>query len=141
MDSTAKRVNYVTDSAKLLGLDNVTSVTMRAEEGGLLPEYRENFDYATARAVANLRVLSELCLPYVRVGGEFIAMKGKNAAFELHDAKKAIAILGGASARVEEIKITDGKTVEEHPLVVIEKRTKTPAAYPRPYAKILKKPL
>ena len=141
MDATAKRVAYVEESAKLLGLNNVTAVTMRAEDGAALPEYREKFDYATARAVANMQILSELCLPYVKIGGEFLAMKGKNAAFELKDAKWAIAILGGKDAKIEEIKLTNGELSEEHPLVIIEKKAKTPAAYPRPYAKILKNPL
>lgn len=141
MDATAKRVNYVEESAKLLGLDNVSTVVMRAEDGAAKPEYRECFDYATARAVANMQVLAELCLPYVKVGGEFLAMKGKNAAFELKDAKKAIAILGGGASRIEEMKLTDGSVTEDHPLVIVEKKTKTPTSYPRPYAKILKKPL
>ena len=88
-----------------------------------------------------MQVLTELCLPYVKVGGEFLAMKGKNAAFELKDAKKAVAILGGGTAKIEEIKLTDGLVTEEHPLVIVEKKAKTPTAYPRPYAKILKKPL
>ena len=141
MDATAKRVLYVEESAKLLGLKNVTAVTMRAEDGAMLPEYRESFDYATARAVANMQVLTELCLPYVKVGGEFLAMKGKNAAFELRDAKKAIAILGGGKTSIEGIKLTDGDVTEEHPLIIVEKKAKTPATYPRPYAKISKKPL
>jgi len=141
MDATAKRVNYVEESAKLLGLDNVTAVVMRAEEGAALSEYREKFDYAVARAVANMQILSELCIPYVKVGGEFFAMKGKNAAFEVKDAKRAIAILGGGDAKIEAVKLTDGQICEEHPIVIIQKRAKTPAAYPRPYAKISKKPL
>lgn len=141
MDATAKRVNYVQETARLLELDNVSAITMRAEDGAAKPEYREKFDYATARAVANMQILSELCLPYVKVGGEFLAMKGKNAAFELKDAKKAIAILGGGTPKIEEIRLTDGDVCEEHPLVIIEKKMKTPVAYPRPYAKILKKPL
>ncbi len=141
MDATAKRVAYVEESAKLLGLNNVTAVTMRAEDGAILPEYREKFEYATARAVANMQVLSEICLPYVKVGGEFLAMKGKNAAFELRDAKKAIAILGGGEAKIDEIKLTDGEVTELHPLITVFKKMKTPSAYPRPYAKILKKPL
>jgi len=141
MDATAKRVAYVEESARLLGLTNVTAVTMRAEDGANLPEFREKFDYATARAVANMQILTELCLPYVKVGGEFLAMKGKNAAFELKDAKKAIAMLGGGAARIEQMKLTDGEICEEHPLVIVEKKAKTPTAYPRPYAKISKKPL
>lgn len=141
MDSTAKRVNYVKESAEILGLSNVCAITMRAEDGANLPEYREKFDYATARAVANMQILTELCLPYVKVGGEFLAMKGKNAAFELRDAKRAIAILGGANPRIEEIKITDGTVSEDRPLIIVEKKAKTPSVYPRPFAKISKKPL
>ncbi len=142
MDSTAKRINYVAESAVLLGLSNVTAVTMRAEDGGASEQYREKFDYATARAVAELRVLTELCLPYVKVGGQMIAMKGKNAEFELAGAKRAIATLGGRGARCEEIRLTDGK--EEpltHPLIIIDKKERTPKNYPRPFAQISKKPL
>ncbi len=141
MDSTAKRIAYVEESARLLGLSGVTAVTMRAEDGGRSPDMRENFDFATARAVAELRVLTELCLPYVKVGGKMLAMKGKNAEFELTGAKKAIAVLGGRDARAEEITLKgDGETLT-HPIIIIEKKTKTPTAYPRPYAQISKKPL
>ncbi len=141
IDSTDKRVRYVAESARLLGLSNVTAVTMRAEDGGKSPEYRECFDVVTARAVAEMRVLLELCLPYVKVGGEMIAMKGKNAEFELSAAKKAIAILGGALEKCESISLTDGAEALEHPLIYVKKKTKTPANYPRPYAQISKKPL
>ena len=141
IDSTDKRVKYVEESARLLGLSNVTAVTMRAEDGGKSPEFRESFDVVTARAVAEMRVLLELCLPYIKVGGEMIAMKGKNAEFELTSAKKAIAILGGTLDRCEEITLTgDGESIS-HPLIYIKKKTKTPATYPRPYAQISKKPL
>ena len=109
VDSTAKRINYVTETAAILGLDNVTAKVMRAEDGGKSPEYREKFDYATARAVAEMRVLTELALPFVKIGGEFVAMKGKNAEFELSSAKKAIATLGGRDVKVEEITLSDGK--------------------------------
>ena len=141
MDSTAKRIAYVEATASMLGLSNVTAIAMRAEDGAKLTEYREKFDFATARAVAELRVLSELCLPYVKVGGYMIAMKGKNAEFELSAAKKAIATLGGRDARVESVKLTGGTEELSHPLIIIEKKTKTPAAYPRAYAQISKKPL
>ena len=141
MDSTAKRINYVSETASLLGLTNVTAVSMRAEEGGASPEYREKFDYATARAVAEMRVLSELCLPYVKVGGEFIAMKGKNAEYELSAAKKAIATLGGRNTRVEEVSLVGGAETLTHPLISVEKKEKTPAVYPRVFAQISKKPL
>ena len=141
IDSTAKRIGYVSETARLLGLTNVTAVTMRAEEGGLMPEYREKFDVVTARAVAAMRVLAELCLPYVKLGGEFIAMKGKNATFELAEAKKAISLLGGRDVRVEEITLTGGEEPLSHPLIYVKKKEHTPKDYPRPYAKISKKPL
>ena len=142
VDSTAKRVNYVAETAAMLGLSNVRAEVMRAEDGGKSPEYREKFDYATARAVAELRVLAELTLPFVKVGGELVAMKGKNAEFELSAAKKAIATLGGRDTKCEEITLKDG--IGEpltHPLIVVKKKEKTPASYPRPYAQISKKPL
>lgn len=141
IDSTAKRINYVAESARLLGLDNVTAIAMRAEEGGASPEHREKYDYVTARAVAEMRVLSELCLPYVKVGGQMVAMKGKNAQFELQSAKKAIATLGGRGAKCEDITLESDAEVLTHPLIVIDKGTKTPTIYPRPYAKISKQPL
>ena len=141
MDSTAKRVNYVAETAKMLGLDNLTTAVMRAEDGGKLPEYREKFDYATARAVAELRVLSELTLPFVKVGGQLVAMKGKNAEFELSAAKKAIATLGGRNTVCENITLKgDGETLT-HPLIIIDKKERTPQNLPRPYAQISKKPL
>lgn len=141
IDSTAKRIAYVNEAAAMLGLTNVTAVAMRAEDGGNNPEYREKFDIVTARAVAEMRVLSELCLPFVRPGGKFIAMKGRNAEFELQGARRAIAMLGGGVASVEEIKLTGVNEELSHPLITIDKKNKTPAGYPRPYAKISKKPL
>ena len=141
MDSTAKRVNYVAETAKILGLDNLRAVTMRAEDGGRDPEYREKFDYATARAVAEMRILTELALPFVKVGGQMVAMKGKNAEFELSAAKKAIATLGGRNTVCENITLKgDGETLT-HPFIIIDKKEKTPQNLPRPYAQISKKPL
>ena len=115
---------------------------MRAEDAGKFAEYREKFDYATARAVAELRILSELCLPLVHVGGQMVAMKGKTAEFELSGAKRAIATLGGRGARVEQIELLseEGERAT-HPLIIIDKKEKCPSSYPRPYAQISKKPL
>ena len=141
IDSTAKRINYVSESAKLLALDNVVAIAMRAEDGGTSPEHREKYDYATARAVAEMRVLCELCLPYVKVGGQMVAMKGKNAQFELQGAKKAIATLGGRGAKCEDITLKSETETLTHPLIVIDKSTPTPKSYPRPFAKISKQPL
>jgi 16S rRNA (guanine527-N7)-methyltransferase len=141
VDSTAKRVNYVRESAQLLGLNNLKAEVMRAEDGGKNPEYRERFDYATARAVAEMRVLSELTLPFVRLGGQLVAMKGKNAEFELSSAKKAIATLGGRDPKVEMITVKGVDESLTHPLIIIDKKERTPAIYPRPFAQISKKPL
>ena len=128
-------------AARELGLTNVTAVAMRAEDGARDAKYREKYDFVTARAVAEMRVLTELCMGYAKVGGKFIAMKGKNAEFELRGAKKAISIMGGGKTSLEEMTLREGGEVFIHPLVTVEKRTKTPDGYPRPYAKISKSPL
>jgi len=142
LDSTAKRVNYVAETADLLGLSNVRAIVSRAEDASRLPEYREAFDYATARAVAELRVLSELTLPFVKVGGKLIALKGKNATHELSAAKRAIAIRGGKEATLTEVELIPLEgDFESHPLISVSKAAKTPTTYPRPYAQISKKPL
>lgn len=141
IDSTAKRIAYVSESARQLSLSNVSAVAIRAEDGARLEEYREKFDFATARAVAEMRILCELCMPYVKPGGAMIAMKGKNAEFELSSAKKAIAILGGANPIIESVTLSSADETLTHPLIIINKKSKTPAAYPRVYAQISKKPL
>ncbi len=141
MDSTAKRIAYVEMAARELSLDNVTAVTMRAEDGARDAKLRESFDYATARAVANMRVLTELTLPYLKCGGEFIALKGKNGLYELQDARRAIATLGGAEGKIEDAVLKNRDATEEHTIITVKKLKKTPAAYPRAYAQISKKPL
>lgn len=141
MDSTAKKVRYVDETARTLGLSNLRTEVGRAEELSRDNSYRERFDVATARAVADLRVLAELCLPFVRVGGQMLAMKGKQAAFELASAKRAIAMLGGRAEAIEEITLhTEGEQLT-HPLIPIRKVSRTPDAYPRAFAQISKKPL
>ena len=140
IDSTAKRIAYVNMAAEKIGLKNVTAITERAEDVGK-SELRESFDVVTARAVANMRVLAELCIPLVKIGGKMIAMKGKNAEFELTEAKRAIATLGGKAAAVESITLVSDQEELSHPLIVINKISKTPAVYPRPFAQISKKPL
>ena len=140
IDSTQKRVTYVNETAAKLGLTNVKAICVRAEDFGKT-DGREKFDYATARAVAALPVLLELCLPLVRVGGEMLAMKGKNAEYELSASKKAISLLGGKFKSLEEIKLIGDGEDALHPIVKIAKATKTPASYPRAYAQISKKPL
>ena len=141
VDATAKRVAYVEMVARELMLENVSTLTARAEDMGQNPLYREKFDVVTARAVANMRVLSELCIPLCKIGGSFIAMKGKNAEGELAEARRAIPTLNGKLQETESITLTSPDEELSHPLIVIKKIAKCPAAYPRPYAKILKKPL
>ena len=142
VDSTAKRIAYVNDPARLLKVDNITAVAMRAEDGGQDPLYRERFDVCTARAVAQMRILSELCLPFIKVGGEMIAMKGPSATEENKEAENAIRILGGKITDVTNITLSDGNGDEiNHPLVFVEKIKDTPKEYPRQYSRILKKPL
>ena len=142
IDSTTKRINYVNETALLLALDNITAISMRAEDGGQDTKYRERFDVCTARAVAQMRVLSELCLPYVKVGGDFIAMKGPSAADENREAENAIRVLGGNIVEVKDITLSNGGGDEiRHPLVFVKKVKGTPREYPRPYARILKKML
>ena len=142
VDSTEKRVHYVEETARLLGLTNITARVMRAEDGGKDPALREQFDIVTARAVADLRILAELCLPFVRVGGEMIAMKGKNASYEVQASKKAFAVLGGKLICLDETPLHSASLGEQSRGVVrILKEKKTPPAYPRAYAQISKKPL
>ena len=140
VDSTAKRINYVSMAKDALSLNNVTAICARAEDLSHT-EMRESFDIVTARAVAAMRILAELCLPLVKVGGKMIAMKGKNAEFELADAKKAISILGGKHTVTETVRLSDDDEETVHPLIYIEKKSKTPPSYPRAYAQISKKPL
>lgn len=144
MDSTAKKVNYVSMvSAELsLGINTVCSRAEDIAKADASYSLRENFDCATARAVADLTVLSELCLPMVKRGGVFIVMKGKNGLSELENAKKAISTLGGKIENVSEFSIRDkaGELYERVSAKVV-KVGKTPKEYPRAFAQIRKKPI
>ena len=146
VDSTAKKIAYVNETAKKLGLKNLTAISGRAEDisavGG---EYREKFDLVCARAVAALPILSEHCLPFVKVGGRFVALKSKTADEELADSKKGIELLGGKIEKIEKLTLID-HTLEdgyeaERTLITVRKIAKTPPKYPRAYAQIKKKHL
>ncbi len=142
LDSTAKRIDYVQKTAELLELDGVSSVAARAEELAQQPEYRESFDLATARAVASLPVLSELCLPFVRVGGSFVAMKASKGEQELAAAQNAIALCGGKLEKTLNIELSNGtEQAEPRSIIKILKASSTPQKYPRHYSQISKKPL
>lgn len=135
LDSTAKRINFVTESAEALGVGG-KFVAARAEEYAL--KNREKFDIATSRAVASLNVLLELTLPFLKVGGKLLAMKGMNE-LEDEDAKKALQVLGGKIVETKTYSV--GDEFPERRVVIVEKIRKTPDAYPRRYAKISAKPL
>ena len=142
VDSTAKRIAYVSSTASKLELNNVTAITARAEELGHDPAYREVFDIATARAVASLPILTELCLPTVKIRGSFIAMKGAKADEELKMSQKAIQICGGKTREVlRPSLINQDNSRETRYLIQIDKLSATPQNYPRHFSKISKKPL
>ena len=134
LDSLQKRVNWLKTILPELGVD-ATCVAARAEE--YVAEHREAYDVATSRAVARLNILSELCLPYVKVGGKFLALKGAMAQAEADEAKTAIEALGGKLAEIREYPV--GEAI--HRIVVVEKVRPTPKAYPRKFAKIKQQPL
>ena len=136
LDSLGKRVAFQQETAAALGLQDVECLCARAEE---LTDRRESFDIVTSRAVAGLRILAELCLPLVKVGGVFAAMKGPEPEAELAEAKNAVALLGGGNIRVERYTIPGTDAV--HSAVLIEKLRPTPKKYPRRYAVIKKSPL
>lgn len=139
LDSLEKRLHWLEEVAHTLELDAVTTVHARAEELALEGDYRDSFDFATARAVAALPLLCELCLPFVRPGGRFFAMKSTASDGELEEAAPAIALLGGALEGCYNYTIPgEGIT---HRVVAIRKLAPTPDGYPRRWAKIKKEPL
>ena len=137
LDSLGKRVKFLEEVREALGLQNVTCVHARAEE--FARERRESFDVAVSRAVANLSVLSELCLPLVKAGGRFVAMKSTGCEAELESARGAIRLLGGALR--ESVDYAIPATDVTHRLLVIEKTGPTAKKYPRAVAQIKKQPL
>ena len=137
LDSLNKRITFLTELCGILGI-GAKAIHARAEEGGRQAELREKYDVATARAVAHMRELSEYCLPFVKVGGIFAALKGPDLDQELDEAKSAIKQLGGKIERVEEYALPDG---DKRTLIVIKKISQTPTKFPRPSAKIKKQPL
>ena len=149
LDSTEKRIRYVDETAKILGLDNVTAVASRAEDFAKLPEHREKYDYATARAVASLPVLCELTIPFVKLGGSLVAMKAKGAREEFEASRSAIRQLAGnnslQSTTMTErslVGIVNGEAVNENrTVIVVNKKSATPKTFPRKFAQIKKNPL
>ncbi|MBC6356660.1 16S rRNA (guanine(527)-N(7))-methyltransferase RsmG [Lactobacillus helsingborgensis] len=139
IDSLGKRLNFLQDLIAQLGLKDVALVHGRAEDVGQNSRYREQFDIVTARAVANMAVLSEYCLPLVKKGGNFIALKGPKAEDELGTSKKALSILGGKTAAVKQLQLP--QSTEERTLILIEKVKATPKKYPRQAGTPHRKPI
>ena len=129
VDSLNKRISFLNHLAKELKLENVYFIHDRAETFGVNPKYREAFDVVTARAVARMSVLSELCLPLVKVGGHFIAMKAAHANDELETGKKAMTILGGKMEKMFTFILPIEES--ERNILVIKKEKQTPKKYPR----------
>ena len=136
LDSLNKRIDFLKEVCAELSVD-ANCVHGRAEE--FAAEHRESYDIVTSRAVANLRMLSELCLPLVMVGGYFLAMKSVESDGEIDEAKKAIATLGGRVEKCVDYAIPS--TDVRHRLVFVQKVAETPKKYPRAFAKIKKSPL
>lgn len=138
LDSLNKRINFLNDVIENCNLKGIVAVHGRAEDYGKDLKYREKFDAAIARAVANLATLSELCLPYVKVGGVFIAMKGV-VSEEFKEAEKAINILGGKIEKIEKIFLPDSDI--ERNIILIRKERNTPKQYPRKAGTPASKPI
>lgn len=137
LDSTEKKLKFIEKVVNETGL-TADILHSRAEEAANNTAYREKFDFASARAVANLSVLSELCLPFVKQGGSFISMKAAASDEEINSAKKAIETLGG---RIEKDNMFDLVDNLPRRIIVINKISQTPSKYPRSYAKIAKSPI
>ncbi|WP_315071818.1 16S rRNA (guanine(527)-N(7))-methyltransferase RsmG [uncultured Clostridium sp.] len=139
LDSLNKRINFLNTVINKIGISNVTTIHSRAEDGARDGNLRERFDIATSRAVANMSVLSELCLPYVKNGGSFIALKGPSVDQEIEESINAISILGGKLIEVCEVNIEG--TELKHNLVVVKKVKECAKIYPRKAGLITKNPL
>lgn len=137
LDSLQKRLSFLDEVSAVLALDNVATLHSRAEDGARTG-LRDSFDYAVARAVAPLNVLCEYCLPYVKVGGSFLAMKGKSADEELAQAQNAVEQLCGIITGQHRFTLGEAG---ERGIVTIQKIAPTPAAYPRKSKVIRNKPL
>jgi len=138
MDSLGKRVVFLDEVISSLNLRGIKALHSRAEDAGINPEYRESFDAAAARAVASLPVLLEYCLPLVKLGGVFIAMKGSDPS-ETEQSKKALDVLGGEIEDIKEFTLPFSNIKRN--VIVVRKFRQTPTKYPRKAGKPTKEPL
>ena len=141
LDSTSKKIDFVQKSAEILQLSNLNAVSGRAEDAKLKKELGK-FDIVTSRAVARLNILCELCLPYLKIGGSLMALKGAKYGEELTEAANAIKILGGETLKIKQKDlVTKENQAETRGIIEIQLKKEPPSQYPRAYAAILKKPL
>lgn len=139
LDSTDKKIRFLNESAESLGLSNLKGYSGRAEDVKIRNLLKQ-FDVVVSRAVARMNVLSELCMPYVKIGCKLIAMKGAKGDEELAEAQNAIKTLGGTAKNISFDLITD-ESAEARCLIEVFKTKETPGIYPRQYSAIVKKPL
>lgn len=139
LDSLNKRINFLEEVSKSVDIDDIEFIHGRAEDFGKDLNYREQYDIATARAVAGLPVLMEFCVPFVKVGGYFICLKGPNADLELEESKKAMDTLGVEF--IEKIDVVLPDVDLKHNILVFKKTNNTPEKYPRKAGKPVKNPI
>ena len=139
LDSLNKRVNWLNEVIEALGLSGIKAIHARAEEQALVKGFRDSFDFVTARAVADLRLLGEICLPYAKVGGTFLSMKSVGSDEELQNAAHAVKFMGGRVRGSQDYTIPG--TDVTHRVLLIDKVAPTLKGYPRRWAKIQKDPL
>ncbi|HSQ90117.1 16S rRNA (guanine(527)-N(7))-methyltransferase RsmG [Romboutsia sp.] len=139
LDSLNKRINFLQEVSNTLELDNIEFIHGRAEDFGKSEEYREQYDVATARAVAGLPILMEFCVPFIKVGGYFVCLKGPNANLELEESKPAMEVLG--IEFIEKIDVELPETDLNHNILVFKKVRNTPEKYPRKAGKPAKNPI
>ncbi len=140
LDSTEKKIKYVQKTADSLGL-SVRTVAARAEDVAKLADQREQYDVVIGRAVARLNVLCELCMPFVKIGGQFISMKGLAGAEEYRKASDGIQKLGGKLQDLQEYDLLLTNDAEKRTLILIDKTSNTPKEFPRSFGAMKKKPL
>ena len=139
VESVGKKAEFCHHIVKLLGLEGVEVLTVRAEELGQLQQYRERYDWVVARAVSSMPILAEYLLPLVRIGGAMLAQKGESAHAETHAAENAFRILGGSLRKVSLVTLPG--VADDRYLVVVDKKAATPMQYPRRTGIPAKKPL
>ena len=139
MDSLNKRIKFLQTVVEELGLTDVECVHARAEEGARNKKYRESFDIAVSRAVARLPILCEYCLPFVKKGGHFIALKGMQYNDEAEEAVKAIKVMGGSRTEIRPVKLPE--IDDKRAVIIINKTMPTPKTYPRKAGTPTKNPI